>query len=84
MGDFKLMGGIGAFLGYYSFFNVLFVASLLGIVSFILLRLIIKFKGREVKEGNKSIRKVLKEEIPFGPLLSTSAIIYFLYPISLV
>lgn len=79
MGDFKLMGGIGAFLGYQSFFNVLFFASLLGLVTFL------GYLGYQkifLKESQE--REILKREIPFGPFLSLAALLYLFYPQSLL
>lgn len=80
MGDFKLMGGLGAYLGYKSFFNVLFYASLIGVMGFILLQGYKKLK----KEAAENTGDLLKSEIPFGPLLSLGGIIYLLYPQSLL
>lgn len=71
MGDFKLMGGIGAFLGYKSFYWILIIASLTGIFAFLGIYIRYKIKGIS-KELN------LKTEIPFGPFLSLASIIYLL------
>jgi len=69
MGDFKLMGGIGAFLGYKSFYWILVLASFTGILAFLGVYLFYKFKGIS-KELN------LKTEIPFGPFLALASLIY--------
>ncbi len=80
MGDFKLMGGLGAYLGYKSFFNVLFYASLVGVMGFLLLQVYKKLK----KEASASSGDLLKSEIPFGPFLSLGGIIYLFFPQSLL
>ena len=69
MGDFKLMGGIGAFLGYKSFYWILVLASFTGILAFLGVYLFYRFKGIS-KELN------LKTEIPFGPFLALASLIY--------
>jgi len=69
MGDFKFMGGIGAFLGYKSFYWILVLASLTGILAFLGVYLFYKIKGIS-KELN------LKTEIPFGPFLALASLIY--------
>ncbi|BAU22667.1 peptidase A24 [Caldimicrobium thiodismutans] len=80
MGDFKLMGGLGAYLGYKSFFNVLFFASLIGVVCFILMRIYQKLS----REDLETSEDLLKKEIPFGPFLSIAGLIYLFYPQSLL
>ncbi|MCS7279659.1 MAG: prepilin peptidase [Thermodesulfobacteriaceae bacterium] len=70
MGDFKLMGGIGAFLGFESFFSIIFLASLSGVLAFLGFYLLNKiFKGKENKLE-------FKTEIPFGPFLSLASLVY--------
>jgi len=69
MGDFKLMGGIGAFLGYKSFYWILLIASLTGIFAFFGVYFWYRMKG-VAKEID------LKTEIPFGPFLALSSLIY--------
>ncbi len=79
MGDFKLMGGIGAFLGFESFFSIMFLASLTGILTFLGMYFFKKF-------FKKSTEKLeLKTEIPFGPFLSLGGFLYlFGFKIKLV
>lgn len=70
MGDFKLMGGIGAFLGWESFFNVIFLASLTGLLTYLGFYFFNKF-FRKAEGGLE-----LKKEIPFGPFLSLASLLY--------
>ncbi len=70
MGDFKLMGGIGAFLGYKSFYTVILIASLTGIFTFLGVNVYYKLKGKINREIS------LKTEIPFGPFLALGSIFY--------
>ncbi|MEI6092378.1 MAG: prepilin peptidase [bacterium] len=61
-GDIKLLAGIGAVLGWYPAIMVIFYSSVLGSVYGIFMMLIFK-KGRLT-------------EIPFGPFIGISAILY--------
>lgn len=72
MGDFKLMGAIGAFLGYKSFYWILTIACLTGISVFLGIYFFYKIKGI-YKELN------LKTEIPFGPFLSLASLIFLTF-----
>lgn len=65
-GDIKLMGGIGALCGCIGMANVLMLASILGLICFIILGLLKKTP----KDG----------AIPFGPFLSAGLLIVLLYP----
>lgn len=75
IGDFKLMGAFGSFLGYQSFFNILFFASLFGVITFIISKIL---------KRNFNFKETLKEEIPFGPFLSLGALIYLFNPQTLL
>ncbi len=73
MGDFKLMGGIGAFLGYKSFYWILVIASITGILAVLVISIFCK-----IKKTPQNF--TLKTEIPFGPLLTLASLIYLLNP----
>ncbi len=64
-GDVKLLGMIGAFLGYKSIFFVIFSASLIGTV--------IAVPFMIIKRKSKNFA------IPFGPFLSIGALIYLYF-----
>ena len=66
MGDVKLLGAIGGWLGYQSIFPTVMVASICGSVIGIALIVI---------HGKKSTRS----QIPFGPFLSLGAFIYLIF-----
>lgn len=72
-GDVKLMGGIGAFLGWKAGLFIPVAASFIGLAMFALLRAI-KWKGPsdESEEGRGTI-------MPFGPSLSVAALVYALW-----
>ena len=61
-GDIKLLAMIGAFLGWKSLFFVVFMSSILGALVGIVL---IMIKGKDMKYA-----------VPFGPFLSTAAVMY--------
>jgi len=65
MGDAKLLGMIGAFLGWKSLGAIIFLGSLSGVIIGAIV-IIISRKGRFFK-------------IPFGPFLSFSAVVYVLF-----
>ncbi len=69
MGDYKLMAGIGAFLGYKSFYTTLFLGSVFGISAFLLRAILKKLKKEEVNLN-------LTSEFPFGPFLSLGSLCY--------
>jgi prepilin signal peptidase PulO-like enzyme (type II secretory pathway) len=61
-GDIKLLAGIGALLGWYPALMVIFLSSVLGSLYGIFMMIAFK-KGRLT-------------EIPFGPFIGASAILY--------
>jgi len=64
-GDIKLMGMLGAFLGWQSLWFILLAGSLLGAIVGISVMI---FKGKDMKYA-----------IPFGPFLSISAVAYIFF-----
>ena len=64
-GDVKLMGGIGALLGWQGVITTMIFASVLGLIYSVFLMI---FKG---KKGG--------DAIPFGPFLSMGALINLFY-----
>ena len=65
LGDAKLMAGIGLLFGWQSIPFVLFISSVLGLI-FVIPSLLSK-------------RKNMRSEIPFGPFIIASSIIYFTF-----
>jgi leader peptidase (prepilin peptidase) / N-methyltransferase len=63
-GDAKLLGAIGAILGYQVVFPVLFIASVLGLIFGIFIN---------YRKSNK-----LNQAIPFGPFLSFAACMFLI------
>jgi len=63
-GDVKLMGGLGALLGWQSVLFILFVSALIGSVVGISLM--------------KSGKKELQSQIPYGPYLAVAAVFWML------
>ncbi len=72
MGDFKLMGAIGAYLGYESFYSVILSASVIGIAVVFCYFLY----GKLFKKDIKTPEELMKWEIPFGPFLCLGALLY--------
>ena len=64
-GDVKLMGGIGALIGWEGVITTLIFASFLGLIYAIFLMI---FKGKKGADA-----------IPFGPFLSMGALINLFY-----
>jgi len=65
LGDAKLMAGIGLLFGWQSIPFVLFISSVLGLI-FVIPSLLSK-------------RKNMRSEIPFGPFIIASSIVYFTF-----
>ena len=68
MGDVKLLGAIGSFIGIKGMFFCLFTGSLLAVIVSQILFL--------------AKKRSFKEEIPFGPYLSISCIAWILFKLS--
>ena len=69
MGDIKLLGAIGAFIGWKGVIFCIFFASLIALIISILLVFLKK--------------KSLRDQIPFGPYLSIASILYILLEIQI-
>ena len=65
LGDAKLMAGIGLLFGWQSIPFVLFISSVLGLI-FVIPSLLSK-------------RKNMRSEIPFGPFIIASSMVYFAF-----
>ena len=65
LGDAKLMAGIGLLFGWQSIPFVLFISSVLGLI-FVIPSLLSK-------------KKNMRSEIPFGPFIIASSIVYFTF-----
>jgi leader peptidase (prepilin peptidase) / N-methyltransferase len=66
MGDVKLLGVVGGWLGYEAILPTIFLGSLLGSAIGILLVI-----------GSK--QRSLRSAVPFGPFLALGAVIYFFF-----
>ena len=77
-GDVKLMGGIGAFLGWQGATFALFGGAVIGTVALLFWALIRATIARpSQKEKYKSDnRGLIGREVPFGPMLASGALIY--------
>lgn len=74
-GDVKLMGAIGAFCGWQGAIFSIFGGAVLGTIAIVLLQ-IFKAISRKKKESDQSI---VGREIPFGPMLASGSLLYFLF-----
>lgn len=70
LGDVKLLGMLGAFMGWKAIFPIIFISSVLGTAVGVPLMLIKKADG--------------KLAIPFGPFLSAGAVIYLFWGEALI
>ena len=77
LGDVKLIGCIGAFLGGEGCLFSLFFGSIIGTVGIIMFYVYQK----TIKKKNISLRN---KQIPFGPFLSLAAIFYIFYGIDFI
>lgn len=67
-GDFKLFAAIGAWLGWQSLLPIVFIASFLGIIAFLVGILISKISNTQNFD--------LKVQIPFAPFLSLATFVF--------
>ena len=79
-GDVKLMGGIGAFLGWQGATFALFGGAVIGTIVVLLWALIREAIIRPLREEkvDSSHRSLIGREVPFGPMLASGALIYTL------
>ncbi len=79
-GDVKLMGGIGAFLGWQGATFALFGGAVIGTIVVILWALIRAAVIRPLRKekADSSNGGLIGREVPFGPLLASGALIYTL------
>lgn len=69
-GDFKLLAAILAWTGYAGVIPITFIASALGIIYFVSLRIYIKISAHH------SLPHPLSHEIPFGPFLGIAGVLF--------
>jgi len=91
-GDVKLMAGIGAWLGVMAYFNILFMASIIGVIwagidalkasklNERILEIIVKYKVHGPLRINNIVRKQEGKgiTIAFGTCLCIATLIYFI------
>lgn len=79
-GDVKLMGGIGAFLGWQGATFTLFGGAVIGTVVIMLWALIrvaiLRTTGKKKDDSDRG--GMIGREVPFGPMLASGALIYAL------
>ncbi len=76
-GDVKLLGGIGAFLGWQGAVFSLFGGAVIGTVGVLIwsvAKTLTRTKGQETEENEGLIGR----EMPFGPMLAAGALLYAL------
>lgn len=76
-GDVKLLGGIGAFLGWQGAIFSIFGGATLGCIGILVWTIIKKLSGRKPKGSEDAA--VAGRHIPFGPMLSGGALLYSLF-----
>ncbi len=74
-GDVKLMGAIGAFCGWQGAIFSIFGGAVLGTIAIALLQVFKAFQ----KKSDSSEEKIIGREIPFGPMLASGSLLYFLF-----
>ena len=75
-GDVKLLGGIGAFLGWQGAIFSIFGGAAIGTVGILFF---VVFKKLFSRKSNESDDGLLGRQIPFGPMLSAGAVLYALF-----
>lgn len=76
-GDVKLLGGIGAFVGWQGALFAIFGGAVIGTLALGLIVAIKKaFGGKRAAEDEEN--PLLGRHIPFGPMLSSGALVYTL------
>jgi len=77
-GDVKLLGGIGAFLGWQGAIFALFGGAVIGTASLIVFA-VAKFIIPTLKSKNDEESQLLGKRTPFGPMLAAGAAVYALF-----
>lgn len=78
-GDVKLMGLIGAFLGWQGAVFSLFAGAFIGLIVVFVMLMAERISSK--KSDKDKNRQIFGREIPFGPMLCTAAFIYiFIQP----
>lgn len=81
-GDVKLLGGIGAFLGWQGAIFSIFGGALLGCIGLIVWAVVKKVRPQKetpkpsAKESDNEEDEKLEGHIPFGPMLASGALLY--------
>ncbi len=83
-GDVKLLGGIGAFLGWQGAIFSIFGGALIGCVGLIVWSIIKKLRPQPAKskpapkasDSNENEDEEFEGHIPFGPMLASGALLY--------
>ncbi len=75
-GDVKLLGGIGAFLGWQGAVFSIFGGAVIGCIGLLVWMAFKKIRGAKPEEAEED--QLLGRHIPFGPMLSSGALLYAL------
>lgn len=74
-GDVKLLGGIGAFLGWQGALFSIFGGALIGCIGLLIWTIIKRFLPKKKTDEDEAL---MGRHIPFGPMLSAGALLYTL------
>ncbi|MBK1876890.1 prepilin peptidase [Pelagicoccus mobilis] len=74
-GDVKLLGGIGAFLGWQGAIFSIFGGATLGCIGLVIWTIIKKARPQETPQDEEAM---MGRQIPFGPMLAGGALLYTL------